>query len=106
MTSSEQVEKNELFKSNSNYMTSSTRPNGLFDLNDFPKDGSLNYRSFLMRVYELILKGPNDFCDLQNQSREVFCKKVFLQNSQKSQENTCARDPNSIKLQPLGLQVH
>ena len=87
-------------------MTSSTRPNGLFDLNDFLKDGSLNYRSFLMRVYELILKGPNDFCDLQNQPWKVFCKILFLENSQNLQENTCAGDPFSVKLQALGLQVH
>ena len=33
-------------------------------------------------------------------------KKVFLETSQNSQGNTCARDPFLIKLQALGLQLY
>ena len=37
---------------------------------------------------------------MQNQPKEVFCKKkVFLEISQNSQENTCARVSFLIKLQ-------
>ena len=35
----------------------------------------------------------------QKQPPEMFCKKVFLQISQNSQENTCARVSFLIKLQ-------
>ena len=35
---------------------------------------------------------------------EVFCENVFLEISQNSQENTCARDSFLIKLQALGLK--
>ena len=36
---------------------------------------------------------------LQKQPPEVFCKKVFLETPQNSQENTCARASFLIKLQ-------
>ena len=36
----------------------------------------------------------------------VLCKKVFLEISQNSQENTCARVSFSIRLQALGLQLY
>ena len=36
----------------------------------------------------------------------MFCKKVLLELSQNSDENTCARVSFSIKLQALGLQIH
>ena len=37
---------------------------------------------------------------------QVFCKKVFLEISQNSQENTCARVSFLIKLQASGLQLY
>ena len=37
---------------------------------------------------------------------EVFCKKVLLEISQNSQENTCTRVSFSIKLQDWGLQLY
>ena len=44
---------------------------------------------------------------MQKQPPEVFCKKkVFLDISQNSQENTCARVSFSIKLQALDLQLY
>ena len=44
--------------------------------------------------------------DCEKQPPEVFCKKkVFLEISQNSQENTCARVPFLINLQALGLQT-
>ena len=44
---------------------------------------------------------------MQKQPQEVFCKKkVFLDISQNSQENTCARVSFSIKLQALDLQLY
>ena len=39
-------------------------------------------------------------------TRSVLWKKVFLEISQNSQENTCARVSFSIKLQALGLQLY
>ena len=39
-------------------------------------------------------------------TRGVLWKKVFLEISQNSQENTCARDSWLIKLQALGLQLY
>ena len=39
-------------------------------------------------------------------SAEVFCKKMFLEISQNSQKNTCARDSFLIKLQASGLQLY
>ena len=36
----------------------------------------------------------------------MFCKKVFLEVSQNSQENTCARVSFLIKLQAWGLQLY
>ena len=35
---------------------------------------------------------------------EVFCKNVFLEISQNSQENTCARDSFLIKLQVFSCE--
>ena len=40
---------------------------------------------------------------LETATRGVLCKKVFLEISQNSQENTCARVSFLIKLQALGL---
>ena len=37
---------------------------------------------------------------------DVLWEKVFLEISQKSQENTCARISFLIKLQVLGLQLY
>ena len=42
---------------------------------------------------------------LQKQPPQVFCEKVFLENSQNSQENTCARVTSLIKLQALNRKV-
>ena len=39
---------------------------------------------------------------LQAATRGVLCKKLFLEISQNSQENTCARVSFLIKLQALG----
>ena len=39
-------------------------------------------------------------------TRGILCKKVFLEISQNSQENTCARVPTLIKLQVSGLQLY
>ena len=39
-------------------------------------------------------------------TRVVLCKKVFLEISQNSQENTCARTSFLIKLQASGLQLY
>ena len=36
----------------------------------------------------------------------ALCKKVFLEISQNSQENTCARDSFLIKLQPSDQQLY
>ena len=41
--------------------------------------------------------------DTEAATKGVLCKKVFLEISQNSQENTCAR---VIKLQALGLQLY
>ena len=38
--------------------------------------------------------------------KEVFCKKVFLEISQKSRENTCTRVSFVIKLEASGLQLY
>ena len=47
------------------------------------------------------------FMLLQKQPPEVFCKKpMFLEISQNSQENTCARVSFLIKLQALSLQLY
>ena len=39
-------------------------------------------------------------------TRGVLCKKVILEISQNSQENTCARISFLIKLQALGLELY
>ena len=45
--------------------------------------------------------------NVRNKRPDVVCKKkVFLEISQNSQENTCARVSFSIKLQALGLQLY
>ena len=38
--------------------------------------------------------------------RGVLCKKMFLEISQNSQENTCARVSFLVKLQASGLQLY
>ena len=44
---------------------------------------------------------------VQKQPPEVFCKKkVFLEISKNSQENTCARDSFLIKMQVWGMQLY
>ena len=42
----------------------------------------------------------------RSSSPEVFCKKVFLEISQNSQEKTCATVSFLIKLQALDLQLY
>ena len=42
----------------------------------------------------------------RNSRSEVFCKNVFLEILQNSQENTCTRVSILIKLQAWGLQVY
>ena len=42
---------------------------------------------------------------LRSSRQEVLCKKVFLEISQGSQENTCGRVSFLIKLQASGLQL-
>ena len=39
-------------------------------------------------------------------TRGALSKKVFLENSQNSTENTCARVSFLIKLQAIGLQLY
>ena len=47
------------------------------------------------------------FCEKSEAAtRGVLCKKVFLEISQNSQENTCARPSFVIKLQAWGLQLY
>ena len=43
---------------------------------------------------------------LRNNRPDVFCKKVFLEISQNSQKNTCARVSFLIKLQASGLLLY
>ena len=44
---------------------------------------------------------------VQKQPPEVFCKKkVFLEISKNSQENTCARGSFLIKMQVWGMQLY
>ena len=42
-------------------------------------------------------------CRYRSSLLQLFCKKVFLENSQNSQENTCTRVSFLIKLQAWGL---
>ena len=50
--------------------------------------------------YVSYLKNRMFYVEITEISRpEVFCKKVFLEISQNSQENTCARDSSLMKLQ-------
>ena len=55
------------------------------------------------KIRRTLLKGS---LYIQNQPPEVFCKKVFLEILQNSQENTCARVSFLIKLQSCGLQLY
>ena len=51
----------------------------------------------ILHNFEVIVKQPP----------EVFCKKnVFLEISQNSQENACARDSFSIKFEASGPQLY
>ena len=43
---------------------------------------------------------------ITRKSLNVFCKKVFLEISQNSQENTCVRVSFLIKLQAQGQQLY
>ena len=44
--------------------------------------------------------------NVQKQPPEAFCKKMFLEIPQNSQENTCARDFIKIETLGSGLQLY
>ena len=65
----------------------------------------------LVTVIEEICNGKLQFlCSVEpgiiRKSLKVFCKKVFLEISQNSQENTCVRVSFLIKLQAQGQQLY
>ena len=68
-------------------------------LNKFVKIDFIFFGSFMLRLVELFLL--NSYCP-EAATRGVLCKKLFLEISQNSQENTCARVSFLIKLQALG----
>ena len=60
------------------------------------------------KIYEYLVKHcvKNNYDENQNTeaaTRGVLCKKVFLEVWQNSQENICARDSFSIKLQQIEM---
>ena len=63
-------------------------------LNFLSISSRLSYSSNQSQNYQLVSRQ-----DFQKQPPRVFCKKVFLEISQNSQENTCARVSFLIKLQ-------
>ena len=67
-----------------------------------------HYFSFQLYVRYAIVTGKRNLIFFKREAATggVLCKKLFLEISQNSQENTCARDSFLIKLQGSGLQLY
>ena len=56
------------------------------------------------KLSELLIYAVNLVLGTEEAARSVLWKKMFLEISHNSQENTCAKVSFLIKLQPPGLQ--